>query len=367
MLDFIHDKIKISNKLRIQHSVKKDLREWRLNNYHLVAPAIGEGTYSTVDIYKLVRRGIACRKLSAVKNYFIGNLIRMQCPVYGPNREVCVESGIFQLKRELGILNCLRDASANIVQLNEVIWDETKGRIVVIFDYAGSPVMQYKEDESCYSAWTTAEKSLYRQVPPTEVSVLLESDFVACMKQLLSALSTTHQHGVVHKDIKPENVLLSSPLRFWKSLRNLKTNRESSTDQHTEEIHLTICDFNTAENNPGGLIYDAQGSTLFLPPEVIARDENCQGIDGYKRDVWSLGILACCLISSQIPVDSAHRSIEFQLALMALREGNAKKLCVPTGFISDDGMRELIESMLSIDPSSRPTASEALQILNSLC
>ena len=342
----------------------EDPQRLRINRYHLVAREIGEGAYCTVDVYKKVCKGRPSSRLSAVKSFYMSMLRRSQCPVYSRESRVSVESGIFQLSRELSILDSLSGKSEHIVRVQEVIHDPKWQRVVIAYDYCGAPIMNYVELKAGFSAWIEQQGSLYVQRSTEDINAFVEEDAIECLKQLMDALSVIHASGVVHKDLKPENILLNFPICRWISIEDKAKTYRYSEYQHGRPLQITVCDFNTSEFSSDGLIYDAQGSTLFSPPEVFGRIDRSEGIDGFKRDMWSVGIIAACMLTGYVPVESGHRSLEFQIKLMELQESGMNHLDVSG--IENGELWRIVQSLLSIDVLDRPSAKEVLHLVNQL-
>lgn len=101
------------------------------------------------------------------------------------------------------------------------------------------------------------------------------------MRDLLSAVASMHYNGVIHRDLKFENI------KFLKKgvIDNLK-----------------IFDFGSAcihEPNSDTVHYEKAGSPYFAAPEMLAGK-------GYneKADVWSCGIIFHFLLFGCFPFDS---------------------------------------------------------------
>ena len=70
-----------------------------------------------------------------------------------------------------------------------------------------------------------------------------------------------------------------------------------------------------------------------------------------------MGVLAYCFLNGSPPV-SDERSIAVQVALMTMKESPR----LP-GWVEDNQLRRVVESMLELDPAKRPSAREAMAAL----
>ena len=94
--------------------------------------------------------------------------------------------------------------------------------------------------------------------------------------ELMLAIGHLHKHGVIYRDLKPENLLLD------------------------ESKNIKIVDFglsNTYTDN--GLLKTACGSPCYAAPEMV---EGSKYI-GYTVDVWSSGITLYAMICGYLPFE----------------------------------------------------------------
>jgi predicted Ser/Thr protein kinase len=125
-----------------------------------------------------------------------------------------------------------------------------------------------------------------RYVDGTDLKVLLRRESaiepvraVAIVAQVAAALDAAHEHGLVHRDVKPGNVLITS-----------QDGRE----------HVYLSDFGVAKSaSPAtGLTIAGQlfGSIDYVAPEQI----RCEHVDG-RADQYSLGCLLFECLTGDVP------------------------------------------------------------------
>lgn len=111
-----------------------------------------------------------------------------------------------------------------------------------------------------------------------------ERDAANIVKQILMALNYMHKKGVVHRDLKMENVMV-----------------DIEEDEDGEaEIICKVADFGFATIlEKGQTSRHKMGTPLYMAPEIITG----RSYDS-KVDLWALGVLSYCLLSGgQFPFD----------------------------------------------------------------
>jgi len=98
------------------------------------------------------------------------------------------------------------------------------------------------------------------------------------LRDVLSALSYAHTHGVVHRDIKPDNVLL--------------------TDHHAVVADFGVAKALSAATNPGSSLTSlgvALGTPAYMSPEQAAADPTTD----HRADLYAVGAMAYEMLTGQ--------------------------------------------------------------------
>lgn len=152
------------------------------------------------------------------------------------------------------------------------------------------------------------------------------------IRDITSAVAYCHNRGILHLDVKPENVLLD------------------------ERGRAILSDFGSAVHlGPGGLPVDSKilYTACYSPPEVITG----VGVDE-KADVWALGVLSYVLLRGLHPFDRDGDASEDTIIGRILSQ--EPELSGPGWQSVDPEAVELLSRMLSKNPAERPAAAEVL-------
>jgi serine/threonine-protein kinase len=103
-------------------------------------------------------------------------------------------------------------------------------------------------------------------------------DTARILRDVLSALSYAHEHGVVHRDIKPDNVLL--------------------TGNHAVVADFGVAKALSASTNPGSSLTSlgvALGTPAYMSPEQAAADPTTD----HRADLYGVGAMAYEMLTGQ--------------------------------------------------------------------
>ena len=160
---------------------------------------------------------------------------------------------------------------------------------------------------------------------------LTPDETVALLDQLAGALSAAHTRGVVHRDVKAENVLLDR-----------SSGRAMVTDFGIARV---------AETPPHTATGTVLGTVQYMSPEQVSADP----LDG-RSDLYSLGVLAFFALTGRFPFERASASAVLLAHVMsaAPRVSSLLPHCPPV-------LDALIARLLAKAPADRYPDAAALQ------
>jgi len=172
------------------------------------------------------------------------------------------------------------------------------------------------------------------------------SEAVRVLRQVASALSYAHKHGVVHRDIKPDNVMLSDEFALVTDFGVAKALSASSDSGASSSVSgLTGL----------GL---ALGTPAYMAPEQAVADPNVD----HRADIYSWGVMAYEMLSGSPPFSgmSAQATLAAQAVEIPVPIQNKRPMLPPA-------LSALIMRCLEKRPSDRPqTAAELLRELDAI-
>jgi eukaryotic-like serine/threonine-protein kinase len=161
-----------------------------------------------------------------------------------------------------------------------------------------------------------------------ESSRLPVDEILEIASQIADGLSEAHRHGIVHRDIKPHNVMLNT--RGQAKLMDFglaKTFRPPSEPLTEAETELT---------RPGTIV----GTIAYMSPEQLRGD-----VVDSRSDVWSFGVLLHEMAAGVRPF-RADRSADLMSAILRDRP-------VPRPSEIGDGFGPIIDRCLKKNPAER--------------
>ena len=246
------------------------METYTLKDYHIYHKKIGSGAFST--IHKAFKKDstYAVKKISYNSN--INN----------------------NYKKEFTLLRKLNHK--NIIKLHDIIIDTNSEYIYLILDY-------YKNGDLSNFLKNRSLKEKYTK---------------NYMFQLRDGLKYLIDHSVIHRDLKPQNILL------------------------TDDYILKITDFGLARYyNNDNMITTICGSPLYMAPEILKKKKY-----SIKSDLWSVGVILYQMLYGTLPYKAKN-------IISLINEIDTKNINYENNFnISSDGIN-LIKLLLEINQKKR--------------
>ena len=242
-------------------------------SYYKIGRSIGHGAFGKVNLALHILSGqiVSIKSFNKKKNIF----------------------SISKIKNEVKIMSKLRKHN-NIVKLFELFETEEHYCLVMENIVGGNLLNAINK---------------MNKIPENLAKIIF--------KQLIQALQYIHSNGIVHRDIKPDNILLD--------LDNT----------------IKICDFGVSKIIPEGqLIQDSCGTPAFVAPEILLE----YPYDPYPTDIWSSGVVLYAMTTGFFPFRGVN---ETQLH-ESIISGNFPK---PKDVSNE--LNDLLSKILNINPKKR--------------
>lgn len=284
---------------------------------------VGEYKYYAKDIighgaFAVVYRGRAInnpRKVVAIKNVTKKNLAKSKDLL---DKEIDILQELTKLQHE------------NVVALYAV---EDRSHVVfLIMEYCnGGDLADYLQSEKDKHSKSKSKPSYRgpREETAKSKGTLSEDTIRMFLKQIAAAMKALHAMGVIHRDLKPQNILLS-----------YNVPKENLTPSM---ITLKIADFGFARFLEDGVMAATLcGSPMYMAPEVIMSLQY-----DAKVDLWSIGTIIFQCLTGSAPFNAQNPQ-----ALKRIYEKNLVLIPdIPSG--TSPEMADLLTGLLKRNASER--------------
>src|SRR5919108_4592566 len=223
-------------------------------------------TINKVRIEKFLARG-------GMAEVYLGTHLTLERPVAVKVLHSYIEEDpllLERFQREAKVVAGLRHS--NIVQIFD--FDTTDGHPYIVMEYLKGPTL------ATYLRHLHQRK---KRLPPHQVARLL--------KALTAALDYAHGQGVIHRDIKPGNIILH------------KNGDAIPLDKPlTNDVEAIITDFglvriaNAAVQTASGMV---SGTPAYMSPEQAQGDRT-----DHRGDIYSLGVVLYEMLAGRVPFEA---------------------------------------------------------------
>ncbi|PLB51822.1 kinase-like protein [Aspergillus steynii IBT 23096] len=188
-------------------------------------------------------------------------------------------------------------------------------------------VLDDPTEDSLYMVMEMCKKGVVMKVGLEERADPYEDALCRCwFRDLILGIEYLHAQGIVHRDIKPDNCLVTS-----------------------DDV-LKIVDFGVSEmfeKDSDMFTAKSAGSPAFLPPELCVVKHG--DVSGKAADIWSMGVTLYCLRYGKLPFEKQ--------SIFELYDAIKNDPIVCEGEI-DDNFKDLMSRILEKDPTKRITMDE---------
>lgn len=195
-------------------------------------------------------------------------------------------------------------------------------------------------------------RDMIAKYPNPRVGALNEVIVRHFLKQLSSALKFLRDRNLIHRDIKPQNLLLCpSPASYRNGIVQIVPYK-GSEDSFTPLAGLDslpmlkIADFGFARSLPSTSLAETLcGSPLYMAPEILRYEKY-----DAKADLWSVGTVLYEMVVGKPPFRASNH-----VELLRKIEKGEDKIRFPEEIEASDDIKRLIKGLLKRNPVERMT------------
>eukprot|EP00210_Caulerpa_lentillifera_P005125 g4897.t1 len=267
-------------------------------NQYLIIKDLGEGSFGKVKMVLNIEDNYLYA-LKAISKFQTIRELR-----YGKGGDDNITSN--PLLSEINVMKSLQHP--NVVRLYEVIDDPTSEKLVMIMEYVdGGEILSGDVISPLRTGFSER---------------LARGHF----RDLIQGLEFLHNQNIIHRDIKPGNLLV------------------------THDGRVKLSDFGSARYFPDGddLVTDSVGTRQFYAPEACGQEV---AYSGRKADVYAAGVVLYMMIFTRPPFESEN---DFEL----LRKIREDEPCWTLRSDLSPELLDLLKKLLSKNPETRPSLFE---------
>jgi serine/threonine-protein kinase ULK2 len=197
--------------------------------------------------------------------------------------------------------------------------------------------------------------NMMEKYPNPRVGGLNETVSRHFLQQLASALQFLRAKNLIHRDVKPQNLLLNPSIVYFETKKPYPMPFSAGPDSLSPVCGirslpmLKIADFGFARAlPPTSLAETLCGSPLYMAPEILRYEKY-----NAAADLWSVGTVLYEMVTSKPPFRASNH-----VELLRKIEKGEDKIKFPEDVIVSDQLKRLIRSLLRRDPRDRMTYEE---------
>jgi calcium/calmodulin-dependent protein kinase I len=223
---------------------------------------------------------------------------------------------------EINILKKLGNKHKGICSFYDII--EKNDKVYIVFDFVKGVA---------FDSWIS------------ENGILKEERAQQTAIELLKALKHVHECGIIHRDVKPENILV-----------------KRGKFENDSDSRYVLIDFGMAVKSDSKdhiivtpKLEDAEGTFAFWAPEMMRREPY-----GPEVDLWALGVSLYCIMCGIHPFDTDGKHLHEEIYRDVISGNFDEDNVVWRDQLSKDG-KDFISKLLNADSVQRMSCQEALE------
>jgi len=249
---------------------------------------------------------------------------------------------------------CMNGERAALKVINKKYTDQSSfhretDALLRIYDNGGhrniSGLRDVYEDSSCYYLVLDMISGGEIFDHLVEGGAFCEADASRLMREAASALMFLHENGIVHSDLKPENLMLTSKRRKHGSLKIIDFGSAIVAHDIDKEV-VGQSDCKTYDVSTGTIAY--------WPPERFANGGCCKPTEA--MDMWSTGVILYIMLTGIHPFDPEGHASDKEIELR-IKGDPTYPICASRVSHLSASAIDLIKKLLEPDPMKRLDAA----------